>query len=224
MDWIKNASQCPILKGVSSETLVQLFEKLQFQLKSYRKDEILAFQGEEVNRLMILLEGSARGEMADLYGHIIKIEDVQSPKPLAGAFLFGNENRFPVDVLANEPVKVLIIYRGEFLKLLRMNETIEMNYLNLVGSKAQFLSRKIKFLSFKTIKGKLAHYLIDQKEDLEGFIRIQVSQQEMADLFGVARPSVARALGELEDEGLISAHCKMVKILNKPGLMKYLNE
>jgi len=224
MDWIGKASQCPVLKGVPLETLSELFGNLQFQIKTYGKDEVLAFQGEEVNRLMILLDGSARGEMTDYSGHIIKIEDVQAPRPLAGAFLFGNENRFPVDVLANEPVKVLVIYRAEFLKLLRINEIILMNYLSLVGSKAQFLSNKIKFLSFKTIKGKIAHYLISLKPDSEGSIRIPVSQQELADLFGVARPSVARALGELEDEGLVSAQNRMIRILNNPGLLKYLNE
>jgi CRP/FNR family transcriptional regulator, dissimilatory nitrate respiration regulator len=224
MDWIEKASMCPILRGVSADDLLALFEKLQFQIKSYRKDEVLAIQGEDVNRLMILLQGSARGEMTDFAGHVIKIEDVAAPKPLAGAFLFGHENRFPVDVLANEPVKVLVIYRDEFLKLLRLNETIQMNYLNLVGSKAQFLSRKIKFLSFKSIKGKIVHYLMGLKQDADGLICMPASQQELADLFGVARPSVARALGELEQEGLIIAKNRIVRILDKPGLLKYLNE
>ncbi len=224
MDWIEKASQCPILKGVANDLLLELFEKLQFQIKSYQKDDVLAIQGDEVNRLMIILQGSARGEMTDFSGHIIKIEDVAAPKPLAGAFLFGNDNRFPVDVVANEPVKVLVIYRDEFLKLLRMNETIQMNYLNLVGSKAQFLSRKIKFLSFKTIKGKIAHYLISLKQDEGGTIHIPASQQELADLFGVARPSVARALGDLEQEGLIFSQNRNITILNKPGLLKYFNE
>lgn len=224
MDWINKAAQCPILKGVPPQVLMELFSKLQFQIKSFGKDEVIAVQGDEVNRLMIILDGSARGEMTDFSGHLIKIEDVAAPKPLAGAFLFGNENKFPVDVLANEPVKVLVIYREEFLKLLRMNETVQMNYLNLVGSKAQFLSKKIKFLSFKTIKGKIAHYLIGLKADPDGTIRLPASQQEMADLFGVARPSVARALGELEHEGLISAQNRVVDILDQPGLLKYLNE
>ena len=148
MNWIEKASQCPILKGVPPEELLVLFENLQFQIKSFEKDDVIAIQGEEVNRLMILLTGSARGEMTDYSGHIIKIEDVPAPKPLAGAFLFGNDNRFPVVVLANEPVKLLVIYRGEVLKLLRMNEVIQMNYLNLVGSKAQFLSRPATITSW----------------------------------------------------------------------------
>ena len=224
MDWVEKAAQCPVLKGLSPELMLELFSSLQFQIKAFQKDEILAFQGEKVNRLMILLEGSARGEMTDFSGHIIKIEDVHAPKPLAGAFLFGNDNRFPVDVLANEPVRVLIIYRGEFLKLLRMSEVVQMNYLNLVGSKAQFLSKKIKFLSFKTIKGKIAHYLIGLKPNASGEVILPASQQEMADLFGVARPSVARALGDLESEGLINSQNRKVRILDQNRLMKYLNE
>lgn len=224
MDWIEKASLCPVLRGVSPEELLRLFADLQFQVKSYKKDEILAFQGDEVNRLLILLEGSARGEMVDPSGNVIKIEDVEAPRPLAGAFLFGKDNRFPVDVIANGAIKVLIIYRTEFLKLMRMNETIQINYMNLVGSKAQFLSQRIKFLAIKTIKGKIAHYLTSLQMGPDGEIRIPSSQQELAGLFGVARPSVARVLGDLEQEGIIVSHNRVVKILEMSRLLQYLNE
>ncbi|MFO7617312.1 MAG: Crp/Fnr family transcriptional regulator [Bacteroidales bacterium] len=218
MDWIETASKCPILRGVSTEKLLELFSELQFQIKTYRRDELLAIQGDEVNRLMILLEGSARGEMTDVTGQVIKIEDVEAPRPLAGAFLFARENRFPVDVFANGPVKVLIIYRDEFLRLLRMSETIQMNYLTLVSSKAEFLSNKIRFLSFKTIRGKIAHYLLELQPDTEGHVTIPVSQQELADLFGVARPSVARAFGELQQSGIIRLRNRKVEIVRAAAL------
>jgi CRP-like cAMP-binding protein len=212
MEWIEMTAQCPIMKGVTGEDLLKHFENLQFQIRSFRKDEMIAQQGDEVNRLMILLEGSARGEMTDSEGRVVKIEDVAAPRPLAGAFLFGQENRFPVDVFANEPVKALVIYREEFMKLLRMNETIMMNYLTMVSSKAQFLSRKIKFLSIKTIKGKIANYLMSLGASREAIIEIPVSQQELADLFGVARPSVARGFAGMEQEGIIEVKNRKVKI------------
>ncbi len=218
MNWIEKASACPILKGVPVDELLKLFEVLQFQIKTYREDELLAQQGDDVNRLMILLEGSARGEMTDFAGHVIKIEDVAAPRPLAGAFLFAKDNRYPVDVFANEPVKVLIIYRSEFMKLLRMNETIQMNYLSLVSSKAEFLARKIKLLSFKTIKGKIAHFLMSLQPEPDGSLLIPVSQQELADLFGVARPSVSRSFSELEKDGLIEMRNRRVKILKPSAL------
>lgn len=218
MDWLASASQCPVLRGVSQDELIKLFEGLQFQIRKYQKDELLASQGEEVKRLMILLEGSARGEMTDPGGHVIKIEDVAAPKPLAGAFLFGRENHYPVDVLANEPVKVLIIYRDEFIKLLLRSEVVMMNYLNLVSSKAQFLSRKIKFLTFKTIKCKIANYLISLDLRGKNIFVIPATQQELADLFGVARPSVARGFSQLEKEGILSIRNRVVTVRNLTAL------
>ena len=224
MDWIAEASKCPVLQGVSPDELLSLFERIQFQVRRYRKGELLAFQGDEVNRLMILLEGSTRGEMTDSSGQVIKIEDVSAPRPLAGAFLFGQESRFPVDVIANEPLKVLVIYKDEFLKLLTMDQRILVNYLNLVGSKAQFLTTRIKFLSFKTIKGKLAHYITGLNREGRNRVAIPVSQQDLADLFGVARPSVARGLSELEKEGVLEVKNRQVRILSRTRLKRYLEE
>jgi CRP-like cAMP-binding protein len=51
-----------------------------------------------------------------------------------------------------------------------------------------------------------------------------MTQNDLADFFGVARPSVARALGELEEEGLIEAKGKNIKILDKKQLGLLMSE
>jgi CRP-like cAMP-binding protein len=58
----------------------------------------------------------------------------------------------------------------------------------------------------------------------DGLINLPSTQQELADLFGVARPSVARALGELEKEGIIVSRNRIVKILEMSRLLQYLTE
>ena len=80
------------------------------------------------------------------------------------------------------------------------------------------------FLSFKTIKGKLAHYILQLKTQEDGLIKFPVTQQALADLFGVARPSVARALKEAEDEGIIKSKNRQIEILDHPRLVALLNE
>ena len=105
-----------------------------------------------------------------------------------------------------------------FLKLLMSNDKILINFLNMISNRSQFLSEKIKFLNFKTIKGKLAHYIL-QKAGKEGTdVTMDMTQNDLADFFGVARPSVARALGELEEEGYLQAERKNIRILDKEGL------
>jgi len=105
-----------------------------------------------------------------------------------------------------------------FLKLLMSNDKILINFLNMISNRSQFLSEKIKFLNFKTIKDKLAHYIL-QKAGKEGTdVTMDMTQNDLADFFGVARPSVARALGELEEEGYLQAERKNIRILDKEGL------
>ena len=83
----------------------------------------------------------------------------------------------------------------------------------MISNRSQFLSEKIKFLNFKTIKGKLAHFILQKAENEKTTIILDMTQNDLADFFGVARPSVSRALGELEQEGFIEAAGKNIRIL-----------
>ncbi|KAB5234400.1 cyclic nucleotide-binding domain-containing protein, partial [Bacteroides thetaiotaomicron] len=96
----------PLFRGITPEKLSANLEEISFHTRSYRKGEILARQGDVCNRLVILTKGSVRGEMIDYSGRLIKVEDIAAPRALAPLFLFGEENRFPVEVTANEPTEV----------------------------------------------------------------------------------------------------------------------
>jgi CRP-like cAMP-binding protein len=216
-------AQCPIFKGINPTEAEYLFTKIHFQIKSYKKDEIVAVAGESVLNLNIIISGSVRGEMIDYSGKTIKIEDIEAPKPLAAAFLFGQENKFPVTVTVNKDAKILTMPVEEFLKLLQLNTQILKNYLNSISSRAQFLSQKLHFLSFKTIKGKVAHFLLKQAGEKFHSVELKNTQQQLADLFGVTRPSLARVFGEMQKEELIKITNKTVTLLDKKALNEIMN-
>lgn len=210
--------RCPLFQGLDINSVETLINGIHFQIKRFNKGEVLANAGERVRNLYIILEGSVKGEMIDYSGKTIKIEDVEAPKPLASAFLFGKENQYPVTVTTNNPVIILAIPIEEFLKILQKNINVLTNYLNSISTRTQFLSQKISFLNFKTIKGKVAHFLLQKAGDRFHSIELQNTQQQLADLFGVARPSLARVLSEMQNEGLIEIERKTVKLVNKAGL------
>lgn len=216
-------AQCPVFRGISADDAEKLLKQIHFQLRKFLKDEIVVVAGAPVTNLNIVISGSVRGEMIDYSGKTIKIEDVEAPKPLAAAFLFGQDNKFPVTVTANGKCSILVIPVGEFLKLLQMNSQILRNYLNSISSRAQFLSQKLHFLSFKTIKGKVAHYLLQEAGDRFHSVELKNTQQQLADLFGVTRPSLARVFGEMQKDGLISISNKTVKLVNREKLSELIN-
>lgn len=212
----------PLFKGTTPEELTNNFEGINYNIKNFRKGDILAFQGDSCNRLIILLKGSVRGEMIDYSGKLIKIEDIASPRALAPLFLFGTENKYPVEVTANEEVDALFIPKESVLLLFQRNQLFLENYLNTSANYAKTLSDKLFFLSFKSIKQKLASYILRLSASAGNKIIMDRSQQEMADYFGVSRPSLARELAHMQDEGLISVDRKHITILNPEKLKKLI--
>lgn len=218
----KLLEKCPVFKDLSEDESKALLSEIHFQIKNFKKDDVIAIAGETAINLYIILYGSVRGEMMDYSGKTIKIEDIEAPRPLATAFLFGNKNRFPVTVTANTEVKILSIPVSEFLKLLQRNARVLKNYLNSISSRSQFLSEKLRFLSFKTIREKVAHFLLQQAGDRLHSIELKATQQQLSDLFGVTRPSLARVLGEMQREKLIIMEKKTVTLLNRQKLHEIL--
>ena len=191
----------PLFRGITPERLFADLEEISFHTRSYKKGEILAQQGAVCNRLVILTKGSVRGEMIDYSGRLIKVEDIAAPRAIAPLFLFGEENRYPVEVTANEPTEVIELPKSSVLSLFRKNEQFLENYMNLSANYARTLSDKLFFMSFKTIRQKLASYLLRlYKQQQQTHITLDRSQQELSDYFGVSRPSLARELAHMQED------------------------
>ena len=211
----------PLFRGITPERLLADLEEISFHTRSYKKGEILARQGDVCNRLVILTKGSVRGEMIDYSGRLIKVEDITAPKAIAPLFLFGEQNRYPVEVTANEPTEVIELPKPSVLSLFRKNEQFLENYMNLSANYARTLSDKLFFMSFKTIRQKLASYLLRLYKQ-QTHITLDRSQQELSDYFGVSRPSLARELAHMQEDGLLIADRKHITILQKEELVRLI--
>jgi len=209
---------CPLFRGLTPEEVDSIFTAIPFRTKKYKAGTIIAQSGELVKCFMIVITGVVKGEMMDYSGKLIKIEDIPAPGALAPAFVFGNKNKYPVNIITVSDSEILVIEKEEFLKLLMKNDKVLINFLDMISNRSQFLSEKIKFLNFKTIKSKLAQYILRLSGDSKLSVKMDKTQNDLADYFGVARPSVARAIGDMEESGLIKAEGKTIRILNREGL------
>jgi len=210
--------KAPLFRGLNEDEIRSILSDIPWHEKRYKAGALIAQGGELVSRLMVVTSGTVKGEMVDYAGRVIKIEEIPAPNALASAFIFGPGNVFPVNVIAISDCELLVIDKNDFLKLMMNNGRILVNFLNMISARSQFLSEKIKFLNFRTIKGKLAQYILQKDEQGSNIIRFDRTQNDLADYFGVARPSVARALGEMERDGLITAEGKKITITDRKGL------
>lgn len=214
---------CPLFRGVSTDELENIYSELKFNIYSHKKESIIKLAQDECTSLIIIEEGVVRGEMTDISGRVLKVEDISAPNAIAAAFLFGMNNRFPVNVIANTDCKLLVIPKLEFVNMLQKNQKILINYLNMISNKAQFLSSRLNILSLKDLKAKLAHYLLQQTQNgrIINFT-MPDNQSKLADFLGVTRPSLARALKQLSDDDIIETNRNDVKILKLDELKKFM--
>ena len=188
-----NLSLCPICGKLSEEEQTALFNSLDYSTRSFKKGDWVARQGDALSSLYLLSKGRVKTEMITESGTILEVETLSAPTPLASAFLFA-EN--------------ILIPKSAVMRLLATNEHFLQSYMAFNANRTQFLSERLQLLSIKTIKGKLAYYILKR---IQGdHYKQDRNQTELSEYFGVARPSLARSFSEMIEEGAISREGKIV--------------
>ncbi len=221
---LEKLSECSFFGHFSPKEIESILYNKYHRIRTYGPEQYAVMAGDTCDDLPLLVTGSIRGEMSDYFGRVVKIEDINAPAMLASAFIFGNENKYPVDIIANESSIILFIPKESLLNIFRENPEIMRNFLNDISNRTQFLSKKIRFLAFKTLREKLAQYLMElslkQKSEI---LQVPVTHSKLADFFGTTRPSLGRTIAELKNEKIIEVHRNKIKILDKQKLSELSN-
>lgn len=214
-------TQNQLFNSINNFELQELFKCIHYGIRRYDKGQLIAMAGDKCNNLMILLSGIVKGEMVDYNGKTIKVEDIEAPRPIAPVFLFGKNTFFPVNITTVKESEILYISRENFVSLMQKDNRILINYLNVMSNRGQFLSDKLRFLSFNTIREKLAHYLLENTKQ-KGAVSFdpKMSQTALAEMFGVARPSLSRTISEYVEHEIIEYTPHWITIKNFDALQK----
>lgn len=216
-------SRSPMFKGIAAADIRDLLNRVQHRFNAYKKGKTLASRGDKCEKLMVLVDGCVRGEMIDFNGKAMQVETIHAPRPIAPGFIFGKKNFFPVDVVAEQDITVLSIPKASLIQLISISTGVLNNYLDIVSNRTYFLSERLWFMSFKTIKEKFAHYIFTLLKPGENKILLPKSQQELSEFFGVSRPSLARVIKEMEDTQVIRHQRREIVITDMDKLKEMLD-
>lgn len=189
---VKSLLQINIFNQCQEDALRNFLENTPNALRTFNEGDIIARQDDLVKSLYILYKGSARAHMENAEGKQVTIDTLYAPEILAPAFIYATVNRFPVNVEAMTYCEIIAIDRQQFLQFMHENIQVMQAFVREISDRSQFLSRKLNEFALQSLKARLISYL-----QTNGKIK---NQQEVANVLGVARPSLARALSELVNE------------------------
>ena len=188
-------AQAPLFAGCGQDLLMQLLRSSHHRIRRKAAEEYVVYMGDVCTEILILLEGNAYASMTSSDGKEIVLETFQGPLVLAPASVYGQNNRFPVNVVTQTACTFMYIHKGVFETLLHSNQRLMMNFINIVSTRCNRLSERLYEIALHSLRERVLEFLkVNQKID---------NVQWMARVMGVARPSLSRVLSELKAEGII---------------------
>ena len=211
-----------LFSGLDPVSIEALLEQCNNELRNYSGGDIIALQGSRYNHLLLLVEGSLRAESAETGEKRTHVEQIAAPAMIAPSFLYARDNLLPATLVARTPATVIAISRDAFSGLLASDRRVMENFLQVISTANKFVSEKVVYLTYRTIKGRIANYLLSLVEE-QGTASVvnTLTQREMAAMFSVTRPALARALGELAAEGTIYVRNKNITVIFAEKLRQY---
>lgn len=209
--------QCPLCSSVPEERQEEFLHDVRFSLRSYDKGDVVVTQGSRYESLYILIRGEIVTEMADEKGDFMTVEHLRAPNPMATGFLFSTDNRSPVSAICSIPCTLVVIPKENVYFLMRRYEEFMMAFLAYISNKVSFLSEKLRLVSLRSIRAKLAYYLLKESAGERAF-RLKISKEEISRLFSVSRPALVKVMMEMAAEGIIEVEGREIKIKDRGAL------
>lgn len=220
---IAKLATCNLFRNVSIERFADFMKAARYREHEFRKGELILLQGCMYASLYILLDGSAYAEMTDDEGRCMRVETFAPVEALASAVLFSPKPVLPVTVGAQSDCRIISFPKEEIIKMCMSEKAILEGFLADSGARVQFLSERLRLTRFATLRQRIADWLVrkaqaqhtmlrDSSETAQSpspaaqnpvSIRVEPSFEKMADLMGVARPSLSRELSHMRSDGLI---------------------
>ena len=212
-----------LFKGVSAIELREELERTPHHIQCYDKDEAVFHMMDTALRTGIVLEGRVQAQKAFPNGSQINVS-IRVPGELIGAAaVFSMSRKYPCDVVALEPVTVMMFHREDLLVLMQKDVRILENYMSEIASAAYMLQQRLELLSYNGIAQKAAFWLLMQaRQSGNDRVAIPESVSKWAMIMNVSRPSLHREMRKLEDEGIIFYKPPFIEILDREALQGVL--
>lgn len=204
----------PVLKktklfsGVGEEDIVTMLSCLGARLLTFRKGEYVLRQGERLNDILVLAEGSLHIQRDDYWGNRSILGHVGVGEIFGEAYAAPESGVLLNDVVAVEDSSVFFFDVRRVLSTCssacRFHSMVIQNLFYAISEKNRGLVQKLDYMSRRTTREKLLSYLSEEAgKQNSADIAIPFNRQQLADYLSVDRSAMSNELGRMRDDGLL---------------------
>ncbi len=185
--------------------------------KTYKKDEILFYKGDESKYLYLLVSGIAK-----LYTHDFKDNEVVIHNLIGPALIAEIMNYEEMDFLANWAVEtdaeVILIDYKKFKEEFLQKPEISMFFIKSLTKKIKFLQNFIDYNVSLNSMEKIAKFLYENEELLKTLKQVKIAQ-----ILNITPETFSRQLAKLKKENIIENEKGYIKILDYKKIQNFIS-
>ncbi|OCL26455.1 cAMP-binding protein [Orenia metallireducens] len=211
----------PYFSELDTDKLVEISKLI--ITKSYKKGEIIFFEGDLGESLYLVKSGKVKLIKMVESGEEQIINIVKAGDIFAEVVLFDDGN-YPATAITMEATEVGIINGKDIEKLMYRIPEIALKILKVMSKRLRRAQQRIRNLGLKDTTSRTASalvYLAQEHgigDETKVEINLSLTQQELASLIGTSRETVSRTLNRFKDDGLVSVSRQKIIIRDLAGL------
>jgi len=205
----------PILKhtklfsGIGEDDINSMLGCLQAKVFKYKKGEYVFRQGEHINYVTILLEGSVHIQKDDYWGNRSILNVIAVGEMFGESYAAPGSGTLMNDVVAADDSTVICFDVSRVLSLCsnscRFHAMVVQNLFYAVADMNRKLMQKISHMSKRSTREKLISYLSEEaRRQNSGSFTIPFNRQQLADFLSVDRSAMSNELCKMRDDGLLT--------------------
>jgi CRP-like cAMP-binding protein len=206
---ILQLSQMAIFKSFTQNEVTQLVETLQARPNHYPKGILILREGEVIERMGVIIEGSVSVQRANHAGNTHLITHLKKGDLVGEVFMVAGVTHSMVAVRAEEECTILWIGYQPKQAVPSITQPLicrfQLGITQNIAQKALNLQNKLFVLSQVTLKSKVLALLLlyaPVAQPIQWFT-LPLSRQKMANYLCVNRSALSRALSQIKGEGVI---------------------
>lgn len=214
-----------LFQGIESEELMIMIECLKPRIVTVKKNECLTVAGTDFTGLGIVLHGEVAVVKENAAGDRM-IMAILGPSEIFGEMVaFSKERVWPATVIAQQESSVLFMppekIIGNCERQCVSHRKLILNMLGIISNKALMLNRKLEYLAIRSLRGKIATFLLEQYHQTgQTTFMMAMNRDQLAEFLNITRPSLSREMGKMKEEGLIDFHRSSVQIKSLSALIE----
>jgi len=226
--YLETIKSTQLFLGIPGEEILVMLENMRPKIGKYAKNDIIKSIGASFKSIGLVLEGEVNVVKENAAGATIHMAFLQKGDIFGEMLIFTNEEDYPATILAKTDCEILFIPKESILSdcqnYCNAHRVFINNLLAMISQRAMLLNKKLEYMSIKSIKAKVATYLLEEyKKHKTKSFTLHLKRGELAQFLNVSRPSMSREMAKMRDEGVIDFHLNAFKVLDFEKLVEIAN-